>query len=386
MTAQQQIFIFAGEPSGDLHGSHLMRELKQLLPAIEISGVGGPAMRQEGISCFLPMEEFEVMGFTDVLKSLPKLWRHFYRLRDHLLTAKPALIVFIDYPGFNLRMAQALRKKGFKGKIIHYIAPSVWAHGKGRIQQMAKTLDGLLTIFPFEANFFSDTPLKVDYVGNPLQEYTTHYRYDQDWAKKNGIANEKNLVALFPGSRRGEIMRNLPTMLQAAEMLKKEHPEISFAISYTNETIKKTIKLLMEGTSLKNVHLIPKAYAYEMMKTSHMAIAKSGTVTLELALHECPTLVVYHVTPLNRFIAKVFLRLQLTHYCIVNILKGETVFPELIETGFSKENIYHHAKLLYTSGPLREACKAGCLQIKKLLKEERASAKAAQKIAEHLTC
>lgn len=381
-----RLFIFAGEHSGDMHGSHLLHQLKKTLPEVFVEGVGGPAMRKEGVDCILRMEDFEVMGFTDVLKSLPKLWRQFYQLRDHILANKPTVVLLIDYPGFNLRLAKALRKKGYTGKIILYVAPTVWAHGKERIQWMAENFDGLLTIFPFEAKYFSHTSLKVHYVGNPLQEYKKKYRYEEEWAKHLGIDAVEHLISLFPGSRKGEILRNLPAMLQAAETLKKDHPELTFAISCTNEETKALIQAQIHASSLKDVYLVPKSYAYEMMRDSRLAIAKSGTITLELALHECPTVVVYKLTPLNWLFAKVFLRLQLPFYCIVNILKGERVFPELIERGFSQENIFREAKLLHTSEQSRLACINGCREIKNLLKEDHASVLAAQKVGEMLQC
>lgn len=383
---RRRLFIFAGEHSGDMHGGHLLHKLRDVLPDLLVEGVGGPAMRNEGLDCVLRMEDFEVMGFTDVLKNFPKLWRQFYKIRDHLLISKPDAILLIDYPGFNLRLARALRKKGYKGRMIHYIAPTVWAHGKERIQWMADNFDSLLTIFPFEAKYFAHTNLKVDYVGNPLQEYKKNYRYEERWTKEVGIGTTEHLISLFPGSRKGEILRNLPAMLQAAESLQGDHPEITFAISCTNAEIKTIIQAQVLLCSLKNVHLVPKAYAYEMMRDSRLAIAKSGTITLELALHECPTVVVYKVTPLNWFFAKVCLRLKLPFYCIVNILKGECIFPELIEKGFSKENIYQQAKLLHTSEQHRQACIMGCREINNLLKEDNASALVAQKIQEILQC
>lgn len=381
----KKIFIFAGEPSGDLHGSRLLKELKQQHPSLQLSGVGGPLMRNEGLQCFLPMEEFEVMGFTDVILALPKLFGHFHRIKNYLLESKPDLIVLIDYPGFNLRLAKALRKKNFEGKIVHYISPSVWAHGKGRIEQMANTLNGLLTIFPFEAQHFSNTSLKVDYVGNPLKEYVKEYHYTEQWKEAHGINPELPLLSLFPGSRQGEITRNLPTMLQAVEMLKMKHGEVAVAISYANEEIKKNINEWVKQYSL-NVHLVPRRFAYEMMKDSRMAIAKSGTVTLELALHKCPTVVVYQITGLNRLIAKAFLRLKLAHYCIVNILKGETVFPEFIEYGFSKENIFEKISLFHTHDSARLDCQKKCEEIEMALTDKKASKRAAEKILEHLSC
>ncbi len=156
---QRHYFIFAGEASGDLHGGPLVKALKQLNPASTITGVAGPAMRAQGVECLIPMEEFQVMGFSDVLAAFPKLWRQFHQVRDTILTTKPEVVILIDYPGFNLRLAKALRKKGFQGKIVQMICPTVWAWGKNRIHTMVNTLDLLLTIYPFEADCFANTSL-----------------------------------------------------------------------------------------------------------------------------------------------------------------------------------------------------------------------------------
>ncbi len=288
----KKIFIFAGEKSGDLLGSHLLKALKERLPQYEIEGVGGPEMRDEGFDCILHSEEFEIMGFSDILRSLPKFRRQFRHIRNHILETKPDGVIFIDYPGFNLRMAKALRKHHFKGKLIQYISPTVWAWGKNRATQMAENLDLLMTIYPFEKACFEGTSLNVKYVGNPIKEIVGKYNYDEDWARLFGIKETENLVAIFPGSRKGEIQLNLPYQLKAAEMLKKEKPDTRFAISCAHDKIMPVMQNILNDNSLKlnrDIFLLPKGYSYELMRDSRSAIAKSGTVTLELALHQCPT-------------------------------------------------------------------------------------------------
>lgn len=384
----KKLFLFAGEPSGDLHGSRLIHFLKEQSPNIIIEGVAGPKMRQKGVKGPLEMEAFEVMGFIDVLLALPKLIKQFYIVRDTILNNHPDAVVLIDYPGFNLRLAKALRKKGFKGKIIHYISPSVWAWGQHRIKEMEKTLDLLLTIYPFEAHYFSHTTLPVKYVGSPLQEYLKLHHYNNDWQQTFGISQELPLFALFPGSRQGEISRNLPIMLEAACMLKKNNKDLLFGISCCNEEatalIKKTIKnypVLKESLSL-----IPQKLSYELMRDSRCAIAKSGTVTLELALHKCPTVVIYRLPLMNRLYAQHVLKLKLPYYCIVNILAEREVFPELIEKGLNPPNLYEKAKSLFTYESTRKDCIRSCEEIEKSLGCHPANFKAAESILELLQC
>jgi lipid-A-disaccharide synthase len=378
------IFIFAGEHSGDLHGSHLLKNLISHLPDYSFTGVAGPRIREQGIKHILRVEDFEVMGFTDVLKSFPKLYKQFYIVRDYILDQNPQAVILIDYPGFNLRLAKALRKKGYKGKIIQYISPSVWAWGNKRVKFMAEHLDLLLTIYPFEEKFFAETNLKVKYVGNPLQDYIPKHPYQLNWMHDLGLPKSIPIIALFPGSREGEIKRNLPLQLQAAFMLKKMRPDRCFAISCANQKCSHHIENIIEQSSLKlnqDVFLVPKNYTYELMRDSRTAIAKSGTVTLELALHQRPTVVIYHLTPLNRFIAKRIMGLNLPHYCIVNILGGKSVFPELIEYGLTPSNLLAQLNSLDNEGNDRDRCLLECQNIANMLHVNNASMQAATSIA-----
>jgi lipid-A-disaccharide synthase len=378
----KKLFIFSGEPSGDLHGSHLSHLLKEKGLNLSIEGVAGPKMRQEGVKGPLTMEDFEVMGLTDVICALPKLYRHFYCIQDTILKNIPDAVVLIDYPGFNLRLAKALRKNGFKGKIIHYISPSVWAWGKHRIAEMEKNIDLLLTVYPFEADHFSHTTLSVKYVGSPLQEYISQYRYDNNWQKKLGISGSQFLIALFPGSRKKEIARNLPLILEAAALLKQQNPSIIFGISCFNKTALDFLeKYKARFPTLENaLYAIPKDNTYELMRDSRCAIAKSGTVTLELALHGCPTVVVYQLSFLNRLYATYVLKLQLSYYCIVNILAQKEVFPELIENNVCPLTIFEQIKSLISDGPKRQACIQECQQIDVSLGCRDANTRAAEAI------
>lgn len=373
------LFIFSGEQSGDLHGGHLLDNLKKMIPKLLATGVGGPLLRQKGLECILRAEDFEVMGFSDVLKSLPKLLKQFHRVRSYILAAKPDLVVLIDYPGFNLRLAQDLRKYGYKGKIVQYISPTVWAHGRNRINILAENCDLLMTIFPFEAQYYAHTHLKVAYVGNPIQEYISKYQYKEDWKEQAGIPHGMPLISLFPGSRKGEVKKNLPVMMQAIKEIRNELPGVAFAVSCAHaETRSQALKI-------QNLFLVEKNFAYEMMRDSCAAVAKSGTVTLELALHGCPTVVAYRLSPLNRFFARYLLRLNMPHYCIVNIICGKKVFPEFIENGFSANNISLALKNLVLDTPERKLCIDGCRETHGLLNMYNASEKAAALIYELLS-
>lgn len=382
------VFIFAGEPSGDMHGSRLIRHLKEKAPHLSLSGVAGPHMRQEGVKGPLNMEDFEVMGFSDVIKALPKLINHFYCIRNTILNTQPDGVVLIDYPGFNLRLAAALRKKGYRGKIIQYISPSVWAWGKHRIDQMERSLDLLLMIYPFEAELFAGRKLTVDYAGTPLKEYIHHHYYKLQWKQILSIPEELPLIALFPGSRKGEIMRNLPILLEAAALLKQDGIQAAFAVSCFSKTTHDLLDQLLSRFPIlkETIYRVPREYTYELMKDAKCAMAKSGTTILELALHHCPTVVVYQLSWLNRLYAKYLLKVNLPHYSIVNILAQREVFPELIEQGLNAENLYRHAKSLFQEGDQRKACLLACKHLSHTLGGNDANNKAAESILKVLKC
>lgn len=370
------LFIFVGEKSADLHGEKILQALKQLDPTLHISGVAGPRMRKVGIEWILPMEDFQVMGFIDVFLALPKLIRQFYFVADQILASHPKAVLFIDYPGFNLRMAKHLRKKGYKGKLCHYICPSVWAWGKKRIPLMAKHLDLLLTILPFEKNYFANTDLQVAYVGHPLVQRIKEHNY-----LSLPILENKKVVAIFPGSRKKELERNLPLQLKTCTRLKHNHPDLFFALSVSEERFLPLIQQIVREQGWENdLQLIPQDKTYELMKAAHMAIAKSGTVTLELALHEVPTVVTYAISPLDLIIARDLLRIRLPYYCLVNIIANKEVFPELFGPNFTEDNLYQNATSLIADTPERSTCRTSCLELKKLLGTQDASREAAEQV------
>lgn len=382
-------FLFAGEVSGDLHGSRLMQALNALDTPLSLCGVGGPRMRQEGLECLLEMESFQVMGFSDVLKALPYLVKLFYKTLQTILKRQPDCVILIDYPGFNLRLARALRKRGFKGKLVQYICPTIWAHSKKRQRILTSYFDLLLTIFPFEATYFAQTPLRVEYIGNPLVEAIHTHSYHTDWMSEVGLSSQEELIALFPGSRQSEIQRHVPQQLQAAAQLKQIHPHLRFAISCAQESLRDTLYQLVQQGPLQlnqDLFLVPPCYHYELMKSCKTALAKSGTVTLELALHNVPTVVHYELSTLNYLFAKYILQLRLPHYCIVNILSQQSIFPELIGRQISPSDLSHQLKELHFNEPHRQQIQKACKDLQHLLGNQSSQQYAASIIQEIMRC
>ncbi len=355
------LFIATGEMSGDAHGARLIQALFKLQPSLKIGAVAGPRMRKLPIQEFFPMESLCVMGFFDILPALPRLARSFFAIRNKILELNPKAVVFIDYPGFHLRLERSLRKKGYKGKLIHFICPTVWAWGKKRIPLMAKNLDLLLTIFPFEKKCFSHTTLPVEYVGHPLALPISEFKPDGSFPGK--------IVAIFPGSRKSEIERNLPLQLKVAKRLQKLDPTLQIFISKTQH------KIDAEG-----VFVVPPEKSYELMRSCHLALATSGTVTLELALHGAPTVVSFAIKKLDLFLAQKIFRINLPFYAMPNIVVNDQVFPELFGPNFTEENLFFWAQKLLLDEEARKKCLEGCERVQKTLGLEDAALKAAQSI------
>jgi lipid-A-disaccharide synthase len=334
------LFVLAGEPSGDLHGHRVLQALRRKDPALKIEGIGGPKMQSEGLKAFLSMEEFQMLGFISIIRSLPKLKRCFHKVLSYILETRPSAVLFIDYPGFNLRMAKALREKGYKGKLIQYICPQIWLWFKSDIKKMTATLDLLLVIFPFELPFFEHSSLPIQYVGHPCLEILDNHTY----TPHKELFPEAPILGIFPGSRLNVIKRNFPLQLQAARQLQKEHPDLCIAISVANPQAESIIRPLANKCDL----LVSENHSYDLMRASKLAIATNGTVCLELALHETPTVVTSAYSYWDSFIAKYFFGVK-QPCCIVNILTQNDVFPELLYKDHTLENIISEIRTIYES-------------------------------------
>lgn len=376
----KKVFISCGEQSGDSHAGKLVEALRNNHPALKFSGIVGKELHSKGVEEIFSVDKLSVMGFTDVLWALPRIFNVFYRVKHHILTQLPDLVILVDSPSFNLRLARSLRAKGYQGKLVQYISPSVWAWGDHRIKTMEQSLDLLLTIYPFEKDYFLDTKLRVEYVGNPLVSQLSQAQLKTDWRKKAKVPQSVPLISLFPGSRRGEVLRNLPLMLEAIKHsdFHKYHVVVSVANDVCGEIIsEKLSKLPYTAVPVEVAH-------YELMLESKAALAKSGTVTLELALCNCPTVVIYPLTRLNKFMAKYVLRVNLQHYCIANILSKEELFPEYISKPPTETNIRQALELILNDDLKRKTIKEGCLKINQLLSQQSSAETAASFLGELL--
>jgi lipid-A-disaccharide synthase len=328
---QKNIFLFAGEQSGEHLGAQLMHELKQTISHV-FWGVGGEKMIQEGLEPFLRVEAFSVMGFSDVLLAVPKLYFYLRKITNEILKNAPEAVILIDYAEFNMLLSNRLRKKGYRGKIIQYVSPSVWAWRKNRVYSLAKTLDHLISIFPFEKEHFSKTTLPVTYVGNPLVHKIANHSYHPLQL------SQKKIIALFPGSRRTEIAQNLDLQIDAALELVKEDPSYGLAISIANKKVEKMVQESVKKRGV-NVDLVDSKHTYELMQQCVGAIAKCGTVTLELAMHHKRAVVTYKMGLINYICGRYLFRILLPHYALPNIILKRTIFPEFLHRKISSQKV-----------------------------------------------
>ncbi len=319
--SQVNYYIFSGETSGDARGAELLSALKNHSPLATVHGVPGPQLRALGVKHSITMESFQVMGFIDVVKSLPKLYRLFFHVKTEILNLNPEVVIMVDYADFSLRMAKHLRKAGYKGKIVQYVSPSVWAWKKHRIAHIEKNLDLLLTILPFEPAYFDQTKICAKYVGHPLTQKNNEIP-SVEWTPPFDVP----FIAIFPGSRETEISKNLPLQLAVAQETKRP-----IAISCAHEKFKKIIELITPA----DIPIISSEHTAELMNACTYAIATSGTICLELALKNIPTVCTYAIRPFDEFLATKIFKINLPYYCIVNIIAGREVFPELFGSRLS---------------------------------------------------
>ncbi|PCI78592.1 lipid-A-disaccharide synthase [Candidatus Aerophobetes bacterium] len=359
MKNTNSIFIFAGEQSGDLLGSALVSDIKQAFPHLAIDGVGGKLLRSQGLNSIMDLESFQTMGFINIVKRLPFFFSSFFKIKRYILKTRPVLVILIDYPGFNLRMAKALKKAKFASPIVQYVCPSVWAWGKKRIPLMETYLDSLMTILPFEPALFNREKLCVDYVGHPLSKNKT-LLINKDQKEK------PETVALFPGSRSHEIQNNLPIMLAALKKIHLDHPHIQFCLVAASEKSLSLIKPILLKYNL-DITIKPHNQLQEVLGSSDLALATSGTITLEIAMAEIPTVVIYHVSPLDVFLAKKVFKVNLAFFSLPNIIAKKAIYTELIGPNLTEESLTKALSSLIDKPQLYQQTKKECQLLKKQL-------------------
>jgi lipid-A-disaccharide synthase len=321
----ERIMIVAGEASGDLHGSNLVREALARRPDLEFFGIGGARMREAGVEVLVGAEEMAVVGLVEVAAHFPVIYRAWSLLRRILRTAPPALLILIDYPDFNLRIARIARAVGVP--VLYYISPQVWAWRVGRVNTIARFVDRMAVVFPFEVPFYEKAGLPATFVGHPLVD-SARPRLSRDEAFREFVVDSgRRVVGLFPGSRHGEIRRLLPVILDAAALLRQRHPDLQFVLPLASSLTRDDLAPYLAGSGL-DIRVIA-CDSPDLIQLCDAIITASGTVTLEIALQQVPMVIIYKVSPLTYQVGKRLIRVD--HVGICNIVAGERVVPELIQ-------------------------------------------------------
>jgi lipid-A-disaccharide synthase len=318
-----KLYFVAGEASGDNHGAALMTALRELSPGIHFLGRGGPQMQQiAGAEFHNWIDQAGVVGLLEVVRHYPYFRREMARTLAEISAAKPDAVILIDYPGFNLRLAERLRARSLGGKIIYYISPQVWAWNRRRIPKMARWLDLMLCIFPFEADLYERSGLRAVFVGHPMIENLE--------AKRRETARDPNLVGLFPGSRAREVRHLMPILLGAMRELRSRRPQLRFEFAAASEALATRIRadLAGAGDSLGEVR-VSVGRAAEIMQRSAAGIVASGTATLEAAFFRLPFVLAYKVAGMTYLAGRMLI--QVKHLGMPNVLAGREIVPEFLQ-------------------------------------------------------
>lgn len=333
MNQHKHILIVAGEASGDMHAAHLVRQLKAQHPHIEISAFGGPALQAAGARLLFDLTQFAVVGFFEVAKHFFNIRRIFKMIVRYLQSNHPDLLILVDYPGFNLRLAK--KAKQYNIKVLYYISPQIWAWKKNRIETIRRYVDKMAVIFPFELDLYQQHQVPAAFVGHPLVDMA-HSPLTAEQAKERlGLSKHNIIIALMPGSRLGEIKRLLPPFLDAATLLQQAHPGIQFILPLAPTLQEANIKSYLQHTSV-NVRIIKEA-TYESIRAAHVVITASGTATLEIALLGTPMVITYKLAAATYWLAKLCVHIERIGLC--NIVAGKTIVPELIQQAADPKGI-----------------------------------------------
>ncbi len=368
---ERTVLIVAGETSGDLHASRLVREMKRRSSGLRFVGIAGPRMRAEGVEAVYRVEALSFLGFAEVLRHLPFI-RQVSRRMTHLLDElQPELVILVDYPGFNLRFARRAKERDIP--VFYYIAPQVWAWGSGRIKKMVERVDRLAVILPFEEHLFRQYGLDAHFVGHPLLDLAHDETPRELFCARAGVNPDAQLIGLFPGSRRQEVQRHLPVMLELAELIGGQLPNTRFVVAQASglgedaytasvRTWPSDVKLLRQGH-------------YALMRHASALVVASGTATLEAAIFATPFVVVYKVNPTTWFIARRLVKLP--YIGLVNVVAGRRVVPELLQHDFTPENLAQTVRALLKDEALRNQMRANLLDVRRQLGQPGAAARAA---------
>ncbi len=364
----KRIFFVAGERSGDTHAAHLITALRARDPELRCEGLGGEQMQAAGMALRHDLAGEAIMGFTEVLKRFAPIRRLFLDTVARLRESKPDCLVLVDYPGFNMQLAKKAHALGIP--VVYYISPQVWAWKKRRVYTLARCVDKMLVIFPFEQKLYQDVGLDCAYVGHPLLEQIAA----APPASAPDADADEMLIGVLPGSREQEIARLLGVMLEVAAGILEQHPHARFATSCVDAARVEQVRRIAGDFPLET----GVGEAHRVMSAARFCMVASGTATLETALLGAPMVIMYKVGPINYLLARLLVRLE--HIGMVNILAGRGIVPEFIQHDAVAPKITPKALELIADGPARTQMLADFGEVRAQLGGGRASVRAADEI------
>lgn len=368
--------IVAGEESGDILGAGLIRELKLRYPQCEFEGIGGERMIAEGLHSLYPMERLSVMGFIDPLLRLPELLSIIRHLKRKLNDDVPSMFIGIDSPDFTIRLEAYAKRLGVFS--THYVSPSVWAWRKGRVKKIKRSVDLMLTVFPFEAKFYQDHKVDVEFIGHPLADKLP-LDPDKFTAKQAlGLTTEQDYIALLPGSRKSELRYLLPIFLELAEKLGEFYPKVQFLLPAANKNRKQEILAALSIAPNKRIHVFD-GQSHELMCASDFVVMASGTTTLEAMLLKRPMLISYKMSRVSWAIFSRLVRLE--YVGLPNLLAGKKLVPEFLQGNATPSNLFEASKMLIEDTSSRKEMLEEFYRLHKELRQD-ASINAARAIVE----
>jgi len=328
---QPCVAIIAGEASGDQHGAKLVRAMQKMRPELSFCGIGGPELRQAGVRIVVDAAELTVVGITEVFSKIPAILKGMGIIKRLLKSLKPDLLILIDFPDFNLHIAARARKLGIP--VLYYISPQIWAWRRGRGKRIAKLVDHMAVILPFEAQFYQEFKVPVTFVGHPLLDDSLP---TAGQALKVGVQNPP-VIGLLPGSRESEIVRLLPIMLDAGDILKQSLKHVTFAISRAASVQRALIEEIVgRHPGWDDVDVVSTGVE-RVLERCDAVIAASGTVTLQAAIHGTPMVIIYKVSPVSAWLGKLLVRVP--HVGLVNLVAGQRLVPELLQDDATGDKI-----------------------------------------------
>ena len=368
---QKHFLIVAGEASGDVHAAHLVDELKKIDPALTFSGVGGPRLRASGVELYKDISSLAVVGFVEVLKHYREIRGIFNLILKKINDVKPLAVILVDYPGFNLRLAREIKKRGVK--VIYYISPQVWAWKASRVKQVKKYVDKMLVLFQFEEDFYARRGVRVDFVGHPLVDALTAPMDKNKFCQRYGLDTEKLTIGLLPGSRQNEVNALLPVMIGAADLLQKEFASIQFLVLKAH-TIERSLLERYCRDAVCQPRII-EAETYEGINACHLCIVASGTATLETAILEKPMVIVYKTSFLTWLMAKLLVKIP--YIGLVNVVAGKRIVPECVQFQATAARVAAELQKIFTDEIRAAVIKENLRDVKNLLGPPGASRRAA---------